>query len=697
MGPVPRAKTQMNSAAAKQHVRVLIIDDRLSLHDNYCRFLRAEAGEAPAGSTTAPSGLAPQFSFAIDAVDQGAEGLARVQQALEKRRPYALAIVTVLLPPAWDGLETVRQLWAADPHLQIVIVTADAEGALIDVAGALGHPEDFMILRQPFEAREVRQMACVLARKWLLAREVQDRTADLDETVRSRSLEVERAQRGFAEVFNASPLAQSILALDRFEVIAVNTAYEKILGFSAKDLKQTTPESFGRGLDPSRWRALMIKLAAKEPVDDHPFVYQPSPGVRRDMRCSARALTVLGRPCSIWVIRDVTDQLRLEEQLRQTQKMDAIGQLAAGVAHDFNNLLTAIQGFTQQAMEDTKEPEIRALLEPVLHSAKRASSLTRQLLVFSRKQAVEIHLTEVTKLLRDMKSVIRCLLPETIELIWDLPASLPMVLADAANIEQIILNLAINARDALPAKGGSIRISGGLRRFATAEETGHTDGRAGNFVTLQVTDNGSGIPPEVLPHIFEPFFTTKDVGKGTGLGLSTVYSIARQHNGWIDIETAAGRGTTFTIFQPVAEPTSTPTILAGERPAVAPAIGAGGGQRVLAVDDDPDVRSVLRLVFDRYNINAVIECDATSALKTWDDQGGQFDLLITDVVMPNGHNGIELARILRQREPELKVILITGYSPDLVNPSGITIPGREPQIMRKPFDLADVISAITAA
>jgi len=539
-------------------------------------------------------------------------------------------------------------------------------------------------------------MARALARKWLLRRQVEARIAELDEVVRTRTMEAKRAEEGFAQVFNASPLAQSIIALDSFEVVAVNSAYQKIFGFSVKDLSGTTPESFGRGLDAGRWRGLLVKLAAKEPIDDHPFVYQPAPGIRRDMRCTARALTVNGRPSSIWVIRDVTEQLRLEEQLRHAQKMDAIGQLAAGVAHDFNNVLTVIQSCTEEALLETSLGAIRALLEPVLGSAKRAATLTRQLLVFSHKQAVEVCPLEITSLVRDLKPVLRRLLPEHIELRWELPASVPSVLADAANIEQLIVNLVINARDALPAKGGCIRIGVGVRDFATVEETRHVDGRAGRFVTVQVADNGSGIPPEVLPRIFEPFFTTKEVGKGTGLGLSTVYSIARQHEGWIDVQTSVGRGTTFTIFQPVAGQEPGAPAEAGLH-ALGATLGSSGVKRVLAVDDDPSVQAALRLLFDRNGIDAVIEPDGASALKTWQKSDGQFDLLITDMVMPNGYTGIELARALRDCEPELKVVLMTGYSPDFFNPGSLALPGRPPYLLFKPFELSDFLKAIAAA
>jgi CheY-like chemotaxis protein len=288
-------------------------------------------------------------------------------------------------------------------------------------------------------------------------------------------------------------------------------------------------------------------------------------------------------------------------------------------------------------------------------------------------------------------------MPETAELVWDLPESLPMVLADAGNLEQVIMNLAINARDALPAKGGRIRIGAGLRNFATAEETGHADGRAGEFVTLQVADNGSGIPPEVLPRIFEPFFTTKAVGKGTGLGLSTVYSIARQHRGWIDIDTAVGRGTTFTIYHPVAEPEEAALAVLGDRPRAPMRVSPTGWGRVLAVDDDSEVQSVMRLVFDRCKIDGVIALDAPSAVNAWDACHGAFDMLVTDVVMPNGPTGIDLARALRQRKPDLKVVIMTGYSSELLKPDSLKMPGRPPRVMLKPFDIVTAINTMASA
>jgi len=358
-------------------------------------------------------------------------------------------------------------------------------------------------------------------------------------------------------------------------------------------------------------------------------------------------------------------------------------------------VLTAIQVFTEQAIADSQEQAIRDLLQPVLGSTRRAAVLTRQLLVFSHKQAVQVRPLEIAGLVRDLNPVLRRLLPATIELTLDLPETLPEVLADSANIEQIILNLVINARDALPPKGGSIRIAAGLREFTPEEAPGEGARRSGRFVTLQVADNGSGIPPEVLPRIFEPFYTTKGVGRGTGLGLSTVYSIARQHRGWVEVETAVGSGTTFTVFQPVAAQEAAAAPARG--PATAPpGLGPSGLRSVLAVDDNPDVLTVLRLVFGRYKIELVTAPDASRALKTWHEAEGRFDLLITDVVMPNGPTGIELARTLRQFNPDLKVILMTGYSADLFKPDSLVMPGKPPHVLLKPFDLAGAVQAVAS-
>ena len=680
-------------------VRVLIVDDMPSIHEDYAKILKGPAMSALdvdaawiLGETPSPVAAMP---FALDSAFQGQEALALVQRALAEQRPYTLAFVDMRMPPGWNGVETIRHLWAADPRLQIVICTAYSDFSWSATIKELGESDNLIILKKPFDHIEVQQLAHALARKWLLAREVEGRLADLDAAVRERTAELRLAEDGFAQVFDASPLLQAIVALDTGEILAINGAFERATGLSRNNLAGLTPETFGHGIDPSRWRALLAKLLAGEPVDEYPFTYAPTQHVRRDMRGSARFLQYRGRPCSVWVIREVTEELRLEEQARQSQKMDAIGQLAAGVAHDFNNLLTGINGFTEQALLETNEPTTRQLLEPVKAAGQRAASLTRQLLVFSRKQATQPEITDLGVVLRELQPMLHRILGEHLELRWEIPDTLPWVLADIANVEQVVVNLALNARDACPAAGGVIRIAASHVTELTPPPGTNVANVCGGYVAIRVTDNGCGIPADVLPRIFEPFFTTKDVGKGTGLGLSTAYSIVRQHGGWIDVQSTPNQGSTFSVYQPVASPDTTPlpplTDLADlDAPILA-------RPRVLLVEDDPAVQSVLEVLFVRQGFESVSAPDGAAALRIWEEQKGNFGLLVTDMVMPSGCNGLELARILRERDPDLKVIVMTGYSADLLQAEQFAMPGPAPRLLFKPFELRDVLAAIAKA
>jgi CheY-like chemotaxis protein len=287
------------------------------------------------------------------------------------------------------------------------------------------------------------------------------------------------------------------------------------------------------------------------------------------------------------------------------------------------------------------------------------------------------------------------ILGEHIELRWDFPKTLPGVLADVANVEQVIVNLALNARDACPPAGGAIRIAASyVARFSPPPGNNVTESRSG-YIAIRVTDNGGGIPAEVLPRIFEPFFTTKEVGKGTGLGLSTAYSIVRQHGGWIDVQSAPGQGSTFTVYQPVATADTAILPSTAKMPDLDTPILPR--QRVLLVEDDPAVQSVLEVLFARQGFESVSAPDGAAALRIWEEQKANFGLLVTDMVMPNGCNGLELARTLRERTPDLKVIVMTGYSADLLQPEQFALPGPPPRLLFKPFDLRDVLTAIAKA
>ena len=375
---------------------------------------------------------------------------------------------------------------------------------------------------------------------------------------------------------------------------------------------------------------------------------------------------------------DITERLNLEAQLRHAQKLESIGQLAAGVAHDFNNILTIIQGHTDRLI--TQCAEQVNLVEPlkfVSTAAKRASNLTQQLLMFSRKQKMQAKVLDLNKIIANLGRMLQRLLGDDIALESDLEPALPAIEADTGMIEQIIMNLSVNARDAMP-KGGRLRIDTSLAAIDEAYAQLHPEAHPGQFVRLSVTDTGTGMSKEILSRIFEPFFTTKEVGKGTGLGLATVYGIVKQHNGWIDVESELGKGTKFVIHFPASSKSFETTF---ERAPQKPAV-KGGHETILLVEDEPVLRELARVILKDYQYEVLEAGTGAEAIRIWEQNCGNIDLLLTDMVMPEGISGRELAEQLRVRKPELKVIYTSGYSEDVM---GNEIGMRDAMFLQKPY------------
>jgi PAS domain S-box-containing protein len=359
------------------------------------------------------------------------------------------------------------------------------------------------------------------------------------------------------------------------------------------------------------------------------------------------------------IARDITEHKQMEEQLRHAQKMDAIGQLAGGVAHDFNNLLTVIQGFSQLVLSDPRlEAAHREHLAMVYSAAERAASLTRQLLAFSRKQAMQQHPFDLNGLVNGVAKMLRRLIGEDIALELQLLAEPCPVLADEGMLEQVLVNLAVNARDAMP-RGGQLVVRTNVLTVDDTHVARSPEARLGEFVCLTVRDTGCGMTPEVLGRIFEPFFTTKEAGKGTGLGLATVYGIVKQHEGWVEIESAPGAGSTFHVCLPSARATARELETRPAEPEI-----HGGRETILLVEDDEVVRALARTVLERLGYR-VLEADSgDAALRLWQQQAHAVDLLLTDLIMPGGMTGHELATKLQAERPALNVIYTSGYSPD---------------------------------
>jgi CheY-like chemotaxis protein len=301
-------------------------------------------------------------------------------------------------------------------------------------------------------------------------------------------------------------------------------------------------------------------------------------------------------------------------------------------------------------------------LKQIAAASDRAAGFVRHLLLFSRKQVVQTKILDLNAVLQNLQAMLPQMLGEQIALELCCQPSLPMVAADASMTEQIVMNLAVNARDAMP-RGGTLRIETAAVEIPIALARQNPDARAGRFICLTVRDNGCGMERRVLQRIFEPFFTTKEVGKGTGLGLSTVYGIVRQHSGWIEVESELGAGSTFKVFLPTAEAGAVDHTVPGT---VKPEAIGGGTETILVVEDEVSLLKVLSRVLERYYYRVLVATSATEALRIWDEQRGQIDLLLTDVIMPGRMSGTDLVHELKRRKPGLKVIVTSGYSPEFI-------------------------------
>jgi PAS domain S-box-containing protein len=373
---------------------------------------------------------------------------------------------------------------------------------------------------------------------------------------------------------------------------------------------------------------------------------------------------------------DVTERTNLEQQLRHAQKLESIGQLAAGVAHDFNNILTIIQGHADRLVEKCKDDEpLSEPLNQISAAAKRASSLTRQLLMFSRKQVMQSRVIDLNAVLGNLAKMLNRLIGDNIALETKYARDLPPIEADPGMCEQIVLNLCVNSRDAMP-KGGQLLITTSAVTIDSAYVNQHPEARTGAFVALSVTDTGCGMSRETLERIFEPFFTTKEVGKGTGLGLATVYGIVKQHQGWIDVSSEINLGTTFKIYIPA---TSKPIDASREKPAEKV---QGGHETILLVEDEPVLRELAKIILHDYDYEVLEACSGVEAVKIFEEHNGNIDLLLTDMVMPEGMSGRELAQELKSRKPELKVIYTSGYSSDVM---GEDAELRDVKFLQKPY------------
>jgi PAS domain S-box-containing protein len=446
-------------------------------------------------------------------------------------------------------------------------------------------------------------------------------------------------------------------------IVAVNDPFCKLLGVSREELEgKPLTVIYADADDPEtileKYRQRFKERVIEKQIERH-FTLADGKIVTLEETCSFVELR--GQPSLLLgLFRDVTAQKRLEEQLRQSQKMEAIGQLAGGVAHDFNNILTVIQGHASLLIAGAGLTGVSAKsAQQIAQAAERASGLTRQLLTFGRRQFMQLKCLDMNEVVGNMTKMLSRLLGEHIALQINYFADPAPVQADASMMEQVLLNLAVNARDAMP-KGGQLVIKIEVLDVDSWHVAQHHEAHVGRFVCVSTIDKGCGIAPENLRRIFEPFFTTKEVGKGTGLGLATVYGIVKQHQGWIEVESEVEKGTRFRVYLPC----STQSVGPSEAPAEKAV--RGGNETILVVEDEAPVRELVCDLLAGHGYKILQAESGRKALDVWNESKDEIDLVLTDLVMPDRVNGRELAERLWVERPDLKVIFTSGYSAEVV-------------------------------
>src|SRR6266566_3119134 len=457
-----------------------------------------------------------------------------------------------------------------------------------------------------------------------------------------------------------------------------NDAMARMYGYNeARDLVETRLADLHNVSDPINREQIRAFIRAGYRVSDSETREHDRDGRPRVFLNNVVGFVEDGHLVRVWgTQRDVTEQRQLEEQFRQSQKMEAVGQLAGGIAHDFNNLLTAILGNTQLLLRDLPPGDAkRGDVEEIRKASERAASLTRQLLAYSRRQMLQPEVLDLNGVVAEMDRMLRRLIGEHIALVTVLAPELGRVRADPNQLEQVIVNLAVNARDAMP-DGGKLTIETANVELDATYAQAHLGSVPGSYAMVAVTDTGVGMDATVRAHLFEPFFTTKEVGKGTGLGLATVYGIVKQSDGYISVYSEVGRGTSFKIYLPrIDTPAPIPASPAKDRP-------DRGTETILVVEDEPAVLSLSRRALEAQGYVVLAASDASDAMRVVERHGGTIHLLLTDVVMP-GLSGRELADRLATRRPGIRVLYMSGYPGDAVVQHGALPHGSA--FLQKPF------------
>ncbi len=477
-------------------------------------------------------------------------------------------------------------------------------------------------------------------------------------------------------LFERNPNPLCVYDAETLAFLAVNEAAVRLYGYSRAEFLEMTLKDLRPPDDGPRPQS-QSTISGEGLVGAGEWRHRKKDGTAIVVEITRHALTFAGRPAALAMAHDLTQRRSLESQLLQSQKMEAVGQLAGGIAHDFNNLLTAIFGSSDLLLEDLSvDDQRRSDVEDIKQAAQRAAALTRQLLAFSRQQVLAPQVLDLSALIADLEKMLRRVIGEDVEFRTVLAPDLGAVRADPGQLEQVIVNLAVNARDAMP-YGGKLTVETANVDLDEAYPQERGLVVPGRYAMLAVTDTGIGMDAHVKAHIFEPFFTTKEKGKGTGLGLATVYGIVKQSDGYIWVYSEPGRGTSFKIYLPRVEAVAEPPA-----PKAMPPASLRGSETVLVVEDEAAVRNLVRRVLEAHGYSVLVAADGPEALRLIESHHEPIHLLVTDVVMPK-MSGRQLAERVVSTRRETKVLYLSGYTDDAIVHHGVLAPGIA--FLQKPF------------
>lgn len=504
------------------------------------------------------------------------------------------------------------------------------------------------------------------------------------------------SEEKFAKAFRASPYSLTLSEVATGRYLEVNAGFERVSGYTRDEVIGRTSVELGLWSDPADRDRMVARLQADGAVRGLEVTFLNRQGRKVIARCSGEMLEVGGRPCLLNTIEDVTDQRRAEEvraaleaQLRQTQKLEALGQLAGGIAHDFNNILTGIFAYSELAALDAGQPaDVRRHVEEIRKAANRAKDLVRQILAFSRQQVQERVPVRLHPVVSEAVEFLRSSLPKTLEIDARIDPRAPVVLADTTQVHQVVMNLCTNAAHAMRHRPGRLTVVlEGVQLDASGCEAA-PGLQPGRYARLVVMDTGHGMTPEVIKRIFEPFYTTKEQGEGTGLGLAVVHGVAESHDGAVGVRSRENEGSAFEVYFPEFVGLSLPAI------AETTGVPRGRGERILLVDDERMIADAARGLLEHLGYRVTSTCDPIRALETFRGDPAAFDLVITDFTMPR-LTGVELAREVIARRADMPVLLLSGHSGtwtvEKLHALGVR------GLLNKPMSAADLAVAVRRA